>query len=74
MMYSFQAATNTMIAVVKTPGAASGRITFRKAWPCVQPSIIAACSSSAGICRKNATRIHTARGNANDMAGRISAW
>ena len=35
---SFQAPMNTMIAVVKTPGAASGRITLRKATPGVQPS------------------------------------
>ena len=74
MMYSFHAATNTMIAVVNTPGAAIGMITLRNAWPWVQPSIMAASSSSAGICRKNAVRFHTASGSANDIAGRISAW
>ena len=31
IMNSFQAPMNMMIAVVNTPGAASGRMTFRKA-------------------------------------------
>ena len=74
MRYSFHAAMNTMIAVVKTPGAASGRITLRNACPGVQPSICAASSSSYGICRKNAVRFHTASGSANDMLGTIIAW
>ena len=74
MMYSFHAATNAMIAVVNTPGAASGMMTLRNAWPWVQPSTMAACSSSTGICRKNAVRFHTASGSPNDSAGMISAW
>ena len=71
---SFQAAMKVMIAVVKMPGAASGMITLRNAWPRVQPSTIAACSSSSGICRKNAVRFHTASGSAKDMLGTIIAW
>ncbi len=74
MRNSFQAAMNVMIAVVKIPGAASGMMTLRNAWPRVQPSTIAACSSSSGICRKNVVRFHTASGSANDMLGTIIAW
>src|SRR5205823_3150481 len=37
MMNSFHAAMNTRIAVVNTPGAASGRITLRNACAGVQP-------------------------------------
>ena len=44
----------TRIAVVNTPGAASGTMTLRKAWNGVAPSTWAACSSSHGISRKNA--------------------
>jgi len=39
MRNSFQAAMKVMIAVVKMPGAASGMMTLRNAWPRVQPSI-----------------------------------
>jgi hypothetical protein len=42
---------------VKTPGMASGAITFRNAWYGVAPSIFAAYSSSHGISRKNAERV-----------------
>src|SRR5699024_5131591 len=56
MRNSFQAAMKVMIAVVNTPGAASGRITRRNAPNRVVPSTIAACSSSTGSCRKNALR------------------
>ena len=65
---------NVMIAVVNTPGAASGMITLRNACPGVHPSTIAACSSSTGSCRKNAVRFHTASGSAKDSEGTISAW
>src|SRR5688572_30329622 len=41
---SFQAKMNTRIAEVKTPGAASGAITRRKAWNGVAPSTRAALS------------------------------
>src|SRR5919112_306770 len=51
---SFQQKMKTRIAVVKTPGAASGAITFVKAWNGVAPSTCAACSRSQGISRKNA--------------------
>src|SRR3954451_14003199 len=56
-MKSFQAKMNTRIAVVKTPGAASGAITLVKAWNGVAPSICAACSSSQGISLKNADSV-----------------
>ena len=74
MMNSFHAAMNVMIAVVKTPGADSGMMILRNASPRVQPSTIAACSSSNGIWRKNAVRFQTARGSAKDSVGRIMAW
>ncbi len=48
---------NARIAVVKTPGIASGVITLRKAWYGVAPSILAAFSSSHGISRKNADNV-----------------
>ena len=54
---SFHAVKNAMIAVVNTPGAASGTITLRKACHDVAPSTCAACSISQGICWKNAARI-----------------
>ena len=65
---------NTMIAVVNTPGAASGRMTFRKAGPGEQPSTIAACSSSTGSCRKNAVRFQMASGSPKLSDGMITAW
>ena len=54
---SFQAMKNAMIAVVKTPGAASGTITLRNACQFVAPSTWAACSSSHGICWKYAASV-----------------
>ena len=51
---SFQQKMKTRMAVVTTPGAASGAITRRNAWAWVAPSILAAFSRSHGICRKNA--------------------
>jgi hypothetical protein len=63
-----------MIAVVNMPGAASGRITLRNAWPRVSPSTMAASSSSFGICRKNVASVHTASGSANERLGRIIDW
>src|SRR5688572_23086568 len=62
---------NAMIAVVKTPGAASGTITLRNACHAVAPSTCAACSISHGISRKNADSVHNAIGNENDMYGMI---
>src|SRR4051812_2134213 len=53
---SFQQKMKTRIAAVKTPGAASGRITLVKAWYGVAPSTWAACSRSQGISLKNAVR------------------
>src|SRR5690606_32705009 len=51
---SFQQKMNTRIAVVTTPGSASGTITRRNACAWVAPSILAAFSRSQGIWRKNA--------------------
>jgi hypothetical protein len=48
---------NTRMAVVNTPGIASGVITWRKAWYGVAPSIFAAFSRSHGISRKNAESV-----------------
>ena len=56
-MKSFQAKMKTRIAVVNTPGAASGAMTFVNAWNGVAPSICAACSSSHGISLKNADSV-----------------
>src|SRR3954467_15631955 len=61
-MKSFQAKMKTRIAAVKTPGAASGTITLRKAWNGVAPSTWAACSSSQGISRKNADMVQMGQG------------
>src|SRR5436305_9643878 len=47
-MKSFQAKMKTRIAVVKTPGAASGAITFVNACQGVAPSIWGGCSGSQG--------------------------
>ncbi len=54
---SFQQKMNTRIAEVNMPGAASGAITLRNAWPGVAPSIFAAFSNSHGISRKNADSV-----------------
>src|SRR3954453_19474224 len=54
---SFQAKMNTRIAVVNTPGAASGAMTLVKAWNGVAPSTCAVCSSSHGISLKNADSV-----------------
>src|SRR2546430_11793237 len=54
---SFQQKMNARIAVVTTPGAASGAITWRNAERGVAPSIFAARSSSHGISRKNADSV-----------------
>ena len=62
---SFQAMKNVMIAVVNTPGAASGTITLRNACHVVAPSTWAACSISHGICRKNADRVQIDRSAAS---------
>src|SRR3954469_11690883 len=69
---SFQAKMKTRIAVVNTPGAASGAMTFVKAWKGVAPSTWAACSRSQGISRKNADSVYIASGRVNVMYGMIS--
>src|SRR6476659_2465082 len=61
---SFQQKKNVRIAVVKTPGAASGTITLRNACQAVAPSTWAACSISQGICRKKADIVQIDSGNA----------
>src|SRR5690349_15695913 len=68
---SFHAKKNVRIAAVKTPGAASGTITFRNACHEVAPSTCAACSISHGISRKNADSVQLASGSVNDMYGMI---
>src|SRR3954469_4132179 len=69
---SFQAMKNAMIAVVKTPGAASGTITLRKACQVVAPSTCAACSISQGISRKNADIVQMEIGSVRERYGMIS--
>ncbi len=61
-----------MIAVVTTPGVASGTITLRNACHVVAPSTCAACSSSHGICRKNADNVQMDSGRVNDRYGMIN--
>src|SRR5207342_3851420 len=68
---SFQQKKNVRIAVVNTPGAASGTITLRNACHEVAPSTWAACSISQGISRKNADSVQIANGSVNDMYGMI---
>src|SRR5579859_2513112 len=63
---SCQAAKNAMMAVVKTPGAASGTIALVKACHAVAPSTWAACSISHGISRKNADSTQIESGNVNE--------
>jgi hypothetical protein len=55
-----------MIAVVNTPGAASGTITLRNACQDVAPSTCAACSISHGISRKNAESVQIEIGRVSD--------
>ena len=62
---SFQQKKNVRIAVVNTPGAASGTITLRNACHGVAPSTWAACSISHGIWRKNADIVQIDSGRAN---------
>ena len=69
---SFQQKKNVRIAVVNTPGAASGTITLRNACHGVAPSTWAACSISHGIWRKNADIVQIDSGRANDRYGMIS--
>src|SRR6476660_5832607 len=68
---SFQQKKNVRIAVVNTPGAASGTITLRNDCQAVAPSTCAACSISHGICRKNADIVQIDSGSANVRYGMI---
>src|SRR4029078_12686839 len=52
---SFQQKKKVRIAVVNTPGAASGTITLRNACQAVAPSTCAACSISHGVSREKET-------------------
>src|SRR6185436_3152005 len=61
---SFQQKKKVRIAVVNTPGAASGMITLRNACQAVAPSTCAACSISQGIWRKNADIVQIDSGSA----------
>ena len=47
--YSFQANTQLRIAVTARPGRASGTMTLVRIWKVLQPSSIAASSSSLGM-------------------------
>ena len=47
--YSFQANTQHRIAVTARPGRAKGTITLVRIWKVLQPSSIAASSSSLGM-------------------------
>ena len=51
----------------RTPGAASGTMTLRKACHEVAPSTWAACSISHGISRKKAESVQIASGSVKDM-------
>ncbi len=68
---SFQAMKNAMIAVVNTPGAASGTMTLRNACQLVAPSTCAACSMSHGIPRKNADMVQIEIGSVRARYGMI---
>src|SRR4051794_31009134 len=68
---SFQQKKKVRIAVVKTPGAASGMMTLRNACHDVAPSTCAACSISQGICRKKADIVQIESGRANVRYGMI---
>ena len=69
---SFQQKKKVRIAVVNTPGAASGTITLRNACHGVAPSTWAACSISHGIWRKNADIVQMDSGRAKVRYGMIS--
>src|ERR1700736_2012657 len=66
---SCHAAKKAMMAVVKTPGAASGPIALVNACQGVAPSTCAACSISQGISRKNADSTQIESGNVNETYG-----
>src|SRR6187401_3780243 len=66
---SFQQKKNVRMAVVKTPGAANGTMTLRKACQAVAPSTCAACSISQGIWRKNADIVQIDSGRAKVRYG-----
>src|SRR3954462_11768408 len=61
-----------MIAVVNTPGEASGTMTLRKACQVVAPSTCAACSISQGISRKKADIVQIEIGRVGDREGMIT--
>src|SRR3954447_5624038 len=66
---SFHQKKKVRIAVVNTPGAASGTMTLRNACHGVAPSTWAACSISHGISRKNADSVQIDSGRVNDTYG-----
>src|ERR671915_320626 len=70
---SLQAKMKVRIAVVNTPGAESGTITFQKACSVVAPSTLAASSRSKGSSLKKATRSQTVSGSANTVSVMIIA-
>lgn len=62
-MNSFHASMKQKTAVAAIPGADSGRIILVKALALVQPSILAASSSSLGIFLKNPLNNHIENGS-----------
>ena len=66
-MYSFQAVMKTKIEVATSPGATSGSRIRMKAPSRLEPSTIAASSSSRGTPRMKPRSVHTANGSRNVM-------
>ncbi len=70
--YAFQLATNARMPVVSTPGSDSGIIMRKKNDSRLQPSTIAASSISAGMARRNGTRMMIVVGSANAICGMMT--
>ena len=64
-MYSFQLVMNAKTDVATSPGATSGSRIRTKAPSLVEPSTIAASSSSFGIPMMNPRSVQTEKGSAN---------
>ena len=71
---SFHEAMNARIAVVKRPGAASGRMTLRKACPGVHPSTRRRLLELPRHLREEGRQGVDVSGSTNEMSGMISAW
>src|SRR5207237_1696546 len=66
-MYSFQLVMKAKIDVATSPGATSGRRIFTKAPSRLEPSTIAASSSSRGIPSRKPRRVQTENGSTKVM-------